>query len=124
MSKPDPDDFEAVRAIVTALQPFQRDDQERILRWAREKIGISAAPPAAPAIPPAPSVAAPGTATASGASDIKSFIAQKSPQSDTHFAAAVAYYYQFQAPEAQRKDSITSADLLEACRQAGRARFK
>ncbi len=132
MSKPDPDDFEAVRAIVTALQPFQRDDQERILRWAREKIGISAVPPAAAAapaapaahVPPAPGVTPPAQAAPSTATNIKTFIAEKNPQGDTHFAATVAYYYQFQAPEGQRKDAITSDDLQDACRLASRTRLK
>src|SRR5258706_5722336 len=123
MSKPEPDDFEAVRAIVAALQPFQqREDQERILRWAREKIGIAAVPLV---VPPAAGVFTPPAPPAPGSSmDIKSFVAAKNPQSDTHLAATVAYYHQFQAPEGQRKESITSEDLLEACRLARRARLK
>ena len=127
MSKPDLDDFEAVRAIVTALQPFPRDDQERILRWAREKIGLSAAPPTPlqPHVPPPVSGLPPATQTApSTATNIKSFIVEKSPKSDTHFAATVAFYYQFQAPDGQRKEAITSGDLQDATRLAGRARLK
>lgn len=50
MTKPT-DDLEAVRAVVEALQGFEAGDQERIIRWAREKLGPveSPAPP-----PPAP----------------------------------------------------------------------
>jgi hypothetical protein len=35
------DDLEAVRTIVVALEKFQRPDQQRILRWAQEKLGIA-----------------------------------------------------------------------------------
>ena|SRR5271165_1504819 len=47
MTKPT-DDLEAVRAVVEALQGFDAGDQERIIRWAREKLGPveSPAPPA------------------------------------------------------------------------------
>lgn len=122
------DDFEAVRTVVATLEPFDPKDQERILRWAREKLGLAATAPAAGTgnegkIEPAPRDGAmppaPGKAT-----DIRSFIDNKRPQSDSQFAAAVAYYYRFEAPEPQRKDAISSADLQEACRQTGRERLK
>ncbi|HEV2022749.1 MAG TPA: hypothetical protein VGQ94_09480, partial [Terriglobales bacterium] len=35
------------------------------------------------------------------------------------FAAAAAYYYRFEAPELERKQSIGAQDLLDACRLAG-----
>jgi hypothetical protein len=34
------DDLEAVRLIVEALKDFDGGDQERIIRWAREKVGL------------------------------------------------------------------------------------
>lgn len=43
-------------------------------------------------------------------------------KSDNQFAAAVAYYYKFEAPEASRKDTITAEDLVEACRMVQRKR--
>jgi len=36
---------------------------------------------------------------ASGKRDLRTFITEKAPASDAHFATAVAYYYQFEAPE-------------------------
>jgi hypothetical protein len=42
MTKP-PDDYEAVRQFVTTLEGFSADDRERIIRWAREKLGMAAA---------------------------------------------------------------------------------
>src|SRR5580692_11181689 len=96
-----PDDFEAVRNIVAALAPFKKDDQERIIRWAREKTGLTIAPadtgrsesPAAPVLAttaaPKGGVAAPQQSSA----NIKQFVESKAPQSDLHFAAVVAYFH-------------------------------
>ena len=65
--------------------------------------------------PPSPPVAP--------AQDIKSFVAKKKPHNDIQFAATVAYYFQFEAPPSERKESINGEDLQEACRKAGRTRF-
>jgi hypothetical protein len=120
-----PDDLEAVRTIVTTLAPFDAKEQERILRWVREKIGLAAeVPPAVAAYAPLP--VADQRSTTGGqltALTIRDFVAQKSPRSDNQFAATVAYYYRFEAPQAQRKEFITADDLQEACRQAGRDRL-
>lgn len=59
---------------------------------------------------------------ASGApASIRTFYQEKNPQSDTHFAAVVAYYYRFLAPE--RKDSISREELQEATRLVNRERL-
>jgi hypothetical protein len=123
-----PDDLEAVRVLVERLQQFDAKDQERILRWTREKLGLPVAVQSTagqgstsdrrehattPTIHP-------GSGTRK---DIKGFVAEKNPASDNQFAAVVAYYYRFEAPEDKRKESITSQDLQEACRQAGRERL-
>jgi len=127
MSKtPSVDDLDAVRAIIAALEPFDAGTRERILRWSREKLGLSTED-GPPRSAPAPLKGTPDTPKGdqqqfAGANDIKSFVAMKNPASDNQFVATVAYYYRFVAPEAQRKDVITADDLLEACRQAGRER--
>jgi hypothetical protein len=54
---------------------------------------------------------------------IRDFVNSKSPTKDTHFVATVAYYYQFLAPDGERKDFISSADLQEACRLVSRKRL-
>lgn len=125
-----PDDLEAVRTLVNTLSPFDASEQERIIRWSREKLGLpTEAEGDATRKPSAPFdssgdahvvAAVPRMRTTS--TDIKSFIAEKSPTSDNQFAAAVAYYYRFEAPETARKEAITADDLQEACRLAGRAR--
>jgi hypothetical protein len=127
-----PDDLDAVRKIVEALAPFARGDQERILRWAVEKLGVSLSnlPTQQAQHAPPPSGQTAGTASTIGhgsqtaTSNIREFVAAKSPKSDNQFAAVVAYYFRFEAPPGQRKEFITSDDLQEACRQAGRERLK
>jgi len=117
-----PDDLEAVRNITKALEPFDAETRERIIRWVREKLGL-------------PSADLPSKATAqiteqqppsspSKHKDIKTFVDEKRPATDAHFAATVAYFFKFEATEAEKKNSITADDLQEACRKVGRDRFK
>jgi hypothetical protein len=128
-----PDDLEAVRAVAAALDGFSADDQERIIRWAREKLGLA---PAARAMPnaqtpqPAPlAVSARAveliepTQPQSPARNIKTFVIDKNPKNDIQFAATVAYFYHFEAPPEQKKEEIDAAILQDACRLAGRERF-
>src|SRR6185369_10584110 len=42
--RPPQSTYEAVRTVVATLESFKPEDQERIIRWAREKLGLSAAP--------------------------------------------------------------------------------
>lgn len=131
MSKPQKDDLDALRAVIEALTGFEANDQERILRWAREKLGLSlqpaepvhtvapsSPPPAHPPATPAPTPPSPEKS----ATDIKSFVLAKAPASDIQFVAVVAYYYRFEAPFEARKDAVTADDVLEACRLVGRTR--
>src|SRR5688572_13870012 len=106
-----PDDLEAVRTIAAALAPFKRDDQERIIRWAREKIGLSIPPVGTTTTETVPATGAPPAAapehhagTPHPSSNIKQFVDLKAPKSDMHFAAVVAYYHRFNAPAVERKN--------------------
>lgn len=119
------DDLEAVRTIAEALKPFTKEEQERILRWAREKVGLGTPTTQTQSAPPA-TVSAGGPVTpidTGGTQDIRSFYETKQPKSDTHFAATVAYYYRFEAPQAMRKESVSGEDLQDACRRVGRTRL-
>jgi hypothetical protein len=121
------DDLEAVRQIAAALDPFEPKDQERILRWAREKIGLKSFEDARDSHTPSLTDGSGGSRSPAGnvphPKDIRSFIDSKNPQSDNQFAAAVAYYYRFEAPEAERKMDITADDVQDATRKAGRDRL-
>lgn len=122
-----------MRTIVVALEKFQRPDQQRILRWAQEKLGIaniqasqtSLPVGAAGAGPAQPTTLPPTSPPATSATDIKSFIERKKPASDVQLTAAIAYYYSFEAPETTRKASLKSDDLIAAARAIGQGgRFK
>lgn len=125
MTKP-ADDFDAVRLVIEALQPFDNNERERIIRWAAEKLGMVGTQ-----VTPLP-LASPGPATQSTTllapmnssvnKDIRSFVSEKNPRSDGQMAAVVAYYYHFEAPTADRKDSIGKEELTDACRKAERSR--
>jgi hypothetical protein len=123
-------DFEAAQEIKTILDGRDTIEQERILRWVGESLGLAPAPPGGVAPPPAAADAAPSkhavhpTAAPQRPRDIKTFVDEKQPKSDQQFAAVVAYFYRFETGEADRKDVITSADLQNGARHVGRARFK
>jgi len=120
------DDLEAVREVAATLEQFSNEERERIIRWAREKVGMSVSEssvsPTTGRVGASPAPASPSASQTGGARDIRSFIQEKDPKNDSQLAVVVAYYYQFVAPQDQRRDSITSADLVEACRQSDRAR--
>jgi hypothetical protein len=130
-----PDDLDAVRTVVDAIVKFDAGTQERVLRWVREKIGLPTTDGMKPNLGRGtdetsaarePSKLLPASIVESQhkhGTDIKSFVTMKGPSSNNEFAATVAYYYRFEAPEADRKESISSTDLQEACRLAGRARL-
>ena len=125
------DDLEAVRAVVAALDGFAADEQERVIRWAREKlklpVSVSSRLPVENAATQHQPVSQPaGILTTTGeptAKDLRTFVAEKKPTSDVQFAATVAYYHRFEAPEAQRKTEIVADDLGEACRLVNRERL-
>ena len=124
------DDLEAVRVVTEALSGFSPEEQERIIRWAREKLGLASAtrnvPDISPQPPAPPRPAEPSDLTPRPAStkDLKTFVALKSPKSDVQFAATVAYFYRFEASPEQRKKDIDTETLQDACRLAGRQRLK
>jgi hypothetical protein len=125
MTTSTPDDFEALKTIVEALKPFPREDQERILRWTREKFGLASTSEQGRGQDRYDHQQGHGSdhGTETKSKDIRTFVNEKNPQSDNQFAATVAYYYRFEAPEAQRKIEITPTDVQEATRLAGRTRL-
>jgi len=124
-------DFMAAEEIKAILNGRDKPEQERIVRWVNESLGLVApanrpvaSNPSAP-IPAAPHD--PSTTASVGVGrpvDIKSFIAEKKPKSDVQFAAVAAYFYSYNANQAERKESITAKDLQEAGRQARGVGFK
>jgi hypothetical protein len=126
MEKPK-DDLDAVRIVVQTLESFDKDERERIFRWAAEKLGMPLASRQSTSSVTALHQPHRKEVTGHAAppqTDLKSFVAEKDPKSDVHFAATVAYYYQFEAPQDQRKDAISRDDLVQAVRVVNRDRLR
>lgn len=124
------EDFDTAKAVFEKLKDVPAERRTRILTWVAEGLGISlqAPPPAAPAPTSASTVPTTMQAAAthpppSSVPDIKTFVASKAPKSDVQFAATVAYYYRFEAPPANRRETINGDTLQEAARLAGRTRL-
>lgn len=114
-------EFDAAKVIVETLKGLDKQQQARAIKFACEALEMQ---------PPAPGAAShggsaplpPATISAATATDIKQFTASKAPKSDQQFAAVVAYFHRFVAPEAERKDAINAEDLKDAARKVGRKR--
>jgi hypothetical protein len=126
-----PDDFDVAKSIFDQLKDLPPERRDRVLRWVAEGLGtaLAAGQLSGHATASSPGHLQQGAATTAAHApapatniDIKTFIASKAPKSDTQFAAAVAYYYRFEAPPAQRRETIDGAALQEAARLAGRSR--
>jgi hypothetical protein len=127
-------DFMAAEEIKAILSGRDQTEQERIIRWVNESLGLSAAsrviantaqPSAtAPQSPSVPNVETHSHPTTPAKKDIRSFVDEKKPKNDVQFAAVAAYFYRFAAPEVERKDTIIANDLDNAGRQARGYGFK
>ena len=123
-----------LRTISAAISGFGPEEQERILRWVREKAGLAPTGRSGPemrsqqspssAVPAKPAESVDTTREPTSTKDLKSFVAMKKPKSDAQFAATVAYFYRFEAPPDRRKNEIDAATLQDACRLAGRKRLQ
>jgi len=117
--------FEAAKNIADTLAGMQNPEQERVLRWVAESLGIQLATPAPAhrlsheAPPPSPGGGTPPPPPTDRPKDIRSFKDEKQPKSDNQYAAVVAYYYRFEAPEGQRRDTVNAEVLQESTRQSG-----
>lgn len=121
-----PDDFDIAKSIFDQLKDLPSERQQRVLRWIAEGLGVSGT---TQVLPPTADERArvglpqPNDVQPRRSSDIKSFVSEKSPKSDQQFAATVAYFYRFEAPPAERRESIDGDILQEAARLAGRKRM-
>ena len=121
-------EFEAAKAVVSALEPLPKAGQERVIRWVAESLGLTELSAPAPRTRPEKGAPTPDDRheqreptepqRTPGSVDIASFVEQKSPRSDTQFVATVAYYYQFEAPEQHRRPTITADIVRDATRLA------
>jgi hypothetical protein len=128
-------DFMAAEEIKGILRAREKVEQERIMRWVAESLGLAVKPGGSgtPATIPSPQQSAASSAQAgqqghaAAASprdkDLKTFVEEKNPKSDIQFATVAAYYYRFEAPLSDRKETIDADDLKNAARLANWRRF-
>lgn len=118
--------FDAAKIIVETLQGLDKTSQALAMRFAAETLGLQSLPNtqshATPITPASTPTSLPSGSGTPHSTDIKQFTTAKAPKSDQQFAAVVAYFYRFEASEAQRRDTIDADSLLEAARLAGRKR--
>jgi hypothetical protein len=122
----------AAEEIKAILHDKDKIEQERIIRWVTESLGLVAVPnPIAGAPAPPTAVSAIPAAHAHTAvtpphraKDIKTFVNEKNPKSDVQFAAVAAYFYRFESSPGERKEVIVPQDLDQAGRQARGYSFK
>jgi len=123
-------DFMAAEEIKAILQGREKAEQEKIIRWVMESLGLNVIPVggaghAGTALTSPHAQAEQHVSVASlRPKDIKSFVAERKPKSDLQFAAVAAYYLQFQAPQPARINAISAQDLQEAGRLARGYGFK
>jgi hypothetical protein len=113
------DDLDAVRVLIETLEPFEKDDRERIIRWAAEKLGMSTIASISTTFRTTQLVKPQDSSSqlvSSPTTNLKSFIDEKNPKTAVHFTAAVAYYYLYEAPPDNRKESVNRDTLAESVR--------
>jgi len=117
--------FDVAKVIAEELKQLpDRRQQEQAIRYASDSLGLGAALQTGMSgglsVQAGTHTPAPSSGTPPRSTDIKTFSEAKLPKSDQQFAAVVAYYYQFEAPEGERKDTIDAATLTNAARLVGR----
>jgi hypothetical protein len=120
-------EFDVAKAIVDHLQGVQKEQQQKVLRWVIEHLGLDLRVAAsADQRMVETSAVASGAAISKGATDqqrsvdIKTFVDSKRPKNDVQLAAVVAYYHHFEA--SNRKDHIDAKLLKDSMRHIGRLR--
>jgi hypothetical protein len=120
-------DFDAAKAIADQLKGLPKEQQQRVLRWVSEHLGLTAVVIApidqrSSEASPASGSAAHSQSSQQRSADIKTFVESKRPKNDVQFAAVAAYYHHFEAPVESRQEYIDAKLLQDSARLAGRRR--
>ena len=117
-------EIEAIRLIVSVLEPLDENARQRILTYVVERLDIGTSRILARRY------VSPSTSRSSGSddlgsqqtlfpeTDIRSFKDAKSPETAVEMAIIVAYYLSELAPIAERKSTVNSSDLRIYFKQA------
>jgi hypothetical protein len=120
-------DLEAVKAVVNALAPLDQSTRARVMTVVATLLGepLPIASIAAESSIKSPNDRATGTpvdatmATKTRVVDVRTLRDEKQPRSANEMAAVAAYYLAELAPERDRAQTVTSADMEKYFKQAG-----
>lgn len=118
MADPIDQEIEAIRALLTALEPLSAKARRSALAYVTRRleieIDLSDSETSAASADSAKSGSTAADNDATGKSDathIKTLKDSKRPRSVSEMAAVVAYYLSHVAPKAERKEAITTEDI-------------
>lgn len=106
----------AIQALIAALEPLDTEARGRVVSYALSRFDIRTGGIAS--VPASAAAQLPGSTSPAGATDIRSLKETKAPRSGNEMAALVAFYLSELAPEDERKDFITTADIKRYFKQA------
>jgi hypothetical protein len=117
-------ELKAINAMLTALEPLDREARDRALDYVFKRLGIAPSVPVVrpvaetQRVDPSPIETVPEEAPKTIV-DIRTLREEKQPKTAMEMAAVVAYYLAELAPPDQRKDAIATADIEKYFKQAG-----
>ena len=106
-------ELKAMETTLSALQPLDAEEQQRVLDWLAAKLGLEASPPSDIA------GGGEGVGDAGNLGTIKQFLNQKKPDDDVARATTLAYFLTHGTDQATYK----TADLTKARVDAALANF-
>jgi len=125
--EPEGDDVKAISTLLSVLKPLNPDTRVLVLEFVLKRLGISLT--SSGAEPPPPKFTAtefnptsaqrPPAQGHSGVIDIRSFAAEKNPNTVNEKVALIAYYLAHLAPPSERRDYLTAEDIEPYFIQAG-----
>lgn len=112
MPSPVDDEIEAIRSVLSALEPLQHEARRSVLEYVIKRLGVSLqtanTPVSSPALLPSLETNKPDT---NSPAHIKAFKELKGPRSANEMSALVAYFLAELAPEDKRKQTVNTADI-------------
>jgi len=116
MPTPIDQEIEAIRTLMTTLEPLDPKVRESVLNYVLRrldiKLGAAGMTPPRGETPPLPPGEPPTTSEeTTEEKHIKHFVKEKQPRSAIEMATLVAYYLSHKAPQDERKQAITTKDI-------------
>src|SRR5712691_11897180 len=109
-------ELDAMATILDALKGLDGESIQRVLDYVLGRLSLNRTPRAASSTVPGPLTTDTSKPRQVSIRDLKE---EKQPQSLNQMAALVAYYLSELAPDGERREEVTAADLEKYFKQAG-----